>query len=162
MAPAPGVGSEIDQFGSPWRAGGSSGGLGGSTCHPCFSLCQAWGWRSHCWGDWESAGRRSRERGGVCGLQGIPSFQSLSSAPSLPLLCFSGSILRSPGQHRHGWGILLGPGLPCSRATAPRLPHLSPQQAEPPQPDPIWVKEPKTRLRLSQGRGKILSGTVVT
>ena len=84
------------------------------------------------------------------------------SAPSLPLLCFSGSIPRSPGQHRHGWGILLGPGLPCSRATAPRLPHLSPQQSEPPQPDPIWVKERKTRLRLSQGRGTTLSGTIVT
>lgn len=161
MALAPGVGCEIDQFGSPWGAGGSSGGLGGSTCHPCFSLCQAWGWRSHCWGDWESAGRRSWERGGVCHASaGNSQFPVTGySAPSLPLLCFSGSIPRSPGQHRHGWGILLGPGLPCSRATAPRLPHLSPQQAEPPQPDPIWVKERKTRLCLSQGRGTTLSGT---
>ena len=144
MAPAPGVGSEIDQVGSPWRAGGSSGGLGGSTCHPCFSLCQAWGWRSHCWGDWESAGRRSRERGGVCGLQGIPSFQSLSIRPPL---CPSSASL---GQFSGAQGSTVMAGASCwalgcraQEQLHPGFPTSAPSRRNLPSQIPFGSKNPR-------------------
>lgn len=90
-------------------------------------------------------------------LRGTCSLQSLGVQPPhfapLVLLWVSsqkpqGSILTAGGSC---WA--LGSNL------TPAPSHPLPSRVESPRPDPIWVKEHKTRLCLSQGCGTTLSGT---
>ena len=101
---------------------------GGDPCHASFSLCQAWGWRSHCWNDWEPVGRRSWERGGVCAtcLQGISSFQSLGIQPPLSAPCLLLWVNSQEPRAAPSWlGDLAGPWAAALRSNC--IPASPPQ-----------------------------------